>query len=1196
MKNERTRNKSIFVSSTFRDMQAERDALRDFVIPHVNEFAARYGRAVELTDLRWGVDTSSVSEEEQNHKVLRTCLDEIRRSRPFFLGLIGDRYGWTPPRPEMDAALESAEFSLEDSEMSVTALEMVYGALRAEEPPICLFYFREGIDYSALPEQMSNVYKDGAEGSAKLETLKAEIRARFGGDTKTYTAKVHGNGLDIPIEWAEMVAADIIEKLRGEWGEPSDAPRGWKEQERDLQDSFRESRTAFFAGRSAAIDDLATFCLGDGPPPQLLMVQGEAGSGKSGLLAKVMDAVQDRCLLLPFFCGLSPRSAIVETMLRYFIAILCSELSLEDDSEALTKFQDLKDRFIELLFSASAKMRVVAVVDALDQLGDSDEARRMLWISGRLPENFRLLCSIIDGPETQAITQLGGAKRTVPAISMEDEAAIIHGIAARHHKQIGGALVDHILQKQTPDGAQAAQNPLYLSLIAQDLVMMDRYELDTVQRYMDSGLSQPEALAKFMKERIDETPGDPEGAYLAILGRMEKLIGRDFVRGACGMIAISRGGLRDMDFDSVFRKLGMAFNPADFSWLRQLLRGHFSQGDVQQWDFSHQSLRRALKKDRPEELRRLSDQITAHFCGIMDRDDFAVREIMHQLCVSDKPGLAAEVIAGCRFTHTHLLIRGLADVFMEHKEGGAFLMGIPASGYKAAGSGCWRIAAAISEILPLLPENSQQFKIYLMLETRSMLVWQEDEETLAAISSVGNTLADLHMETGQTEKAGQYYQESIKSADELYKRFGTPENLRGLAVLYNRMGNYLTATGRTEEAYEFNRLALETAEKLYEQLDTEESMLDLMQPYSLMGDHMKSSGRMDEAGHYYMKAVDAARELCARRDAPDTARNLSVSYSRAGLHLLSLGQVDKAGDFYKKALEIDTALHEQQGTAGTLSDLSVSYENMGDYLEALGHTEGAGEFCRKLLDARKLLYDLRSSADALLGLAVAYQRVGDHLASTGEMEKAGDSLQKSMEAFEIVHSIRGTTDALYGLSVSYERMGNHMLALGLAEESGEYYNKAMQSFKELHDSSGTVEALFGLSMVYGRVAELFSALGQTTEAGEYYRSFIDTAKDLYGQRGTVEDLRNLALSHGGMGNHLAALGRADEAEEYYHGFVEAAESLYKHSRTPDMIRLLAIAYHKMGGNLGALGQTERSEEFMQKAYEMQEEFMQATQG
>ena len=72
MHSRKTTSKSIFVSSTFRDMKSERDAIRDFVIPSVNEFASKYGRAVEIIDLRWGVDTTSLSEAEQSRKVLRT--------------------------------------------------------------------------------------------------------------------------------------------------------------------------------------------------------------------------------------------------------------------------------------------------------------------------------------------------------------------------------------------------------------------------------------------------------------------------------------------------------------------------------------------------------------------------------------------------------------------------------------------------------------------------------------------------------------------------------------------------------------------------------------------------------------------------------------------------------------------------------------------------------------------------------------------------------------------------------------------------------------------------------------------------------------------------------------------------------------------------------------------------------------------
>jgi len=45
-----------------------------------------------MIDLRMGVGTVELaSEEEKELQVLKVCLDEIERSRPFLLVLLGDR-------------------------------------------------------------------------------------------------------------------------------------------------------------------------------------------------------------------------------------------------------------------------------------------------------------------------------------------------------------------------------------------------------------------------------------------------------------------------------------------------------------------------------------------------------------------------------------------------------------------------------------------------------------------------------------------------------------------------------------------------------------------------------------------------------------------------------------------------------------------------------------------------------------------------------------------------------------------------------------------------------------------------------------------------------------------------------------------------------------------------------------------------
>src|ERR1700730_13317888 len=90
---------SVFVSSTFRDMQRERDLPRGKVFPIIEERLRARRHHLEIVDLRWGIWTSEEAEEtERQIQVLSVCLDEIQRCRPFFLALVGDVYGWIPPR------------------------------------------------------------------------------------------------------------------------------------------------------------------------------------------------------------------------------------------------------------------------------------------------------------------------------------------------------------------------------------------------------------------------------------------------------------------------------------------------------------------------------------------------------------------------------------------------------------------------------------------------------------------------------------------------------------------------------------------------------------------------------------------------------------------------------------------------------------------------------------------------------------------------------------------------------------------------------------------------------------------------------------------------------------------------------------------------------------------------------------------
>lgn len=136
---------SIFVSSTFRDMHYERDIIQTKVVPAINAVAAEYDESITAFDLRWGVNTTDMSEESSAKKVLSVCLNEIDRCRPYMIVILGYRYGWIPDSKMLTEAIQGKNnFSLSEENISVTALEIEYGALSdSADIERTLFYFRE---------------------------------------------------------------------------------------------------------------------------------------------------------------------------------------------------------------------------------------------------------------------------------------------------------------------------------------------------------------------------------------------------------------------------------------------------------------------------------------------------------------------------------------------------------------------------------------------------------------------------------------------------------------------------------------------------------------------------------------------------------------------------------------------------------------------------------------------------------------------------------------------------------------------------------------------------------------------------------------------------------------------------------------------------------------------------------------------
>src|SRR5215467_12559436 len=100
-----TRIFRVFVSSTFSDLKAEREALQNHVFPKLRDLCFQHNCRFQAIDLRWGVSEEAALDQQ----TMNICLEELRRCqlmtpRPNFIILLGERYGWRPLPSQIPAA------------------------------------------------------------------------------------------------------------------------------------------------------------------------------------------------------------------------------------------------------------------------------------------------------------------------------------------------------------------------------------------------------------------------------------------------------------------------------------------------------------------------------------------------------------------------------------------------------------------------------------------------------------------------------------------------------------------------------------------------------------------------------------------------------------------------------------------------------------------------------------------------------------------------------------------------------------------------------------------------------------------------------------------------------------------------------------------------------------------------------------
>ena len=148
-------------------MENERNYFNDILAPRLSRLCSSRGVSFFSVDLRWGI----TAEDQINGQVLPICLSEIDKCRPFFIGILGNRYGTTMETVPANAA-SRIPWLLGKEGKSITELEMLYAVLDTQlnhGSQNCAFYLRS--------DQLSADWYGHSPEDPRLDALKQRIRS-----------------------------------------------------------------------------------------------------------------------------------------------------------------------------------------------------------------------------------------------------------------------------------------------------------------------------------------------------------------------------------------------------------------------------------------------------------------------------------------------------------------------------------------------------------------------------------------------------------------------------------------------------------------------------------------------------------------------------------------------------------------------------------------------------------------------------------------------------------------------------------------------------------------------------------------------------------------------------------------------------------------------------------------------------------
>ncbi len=450
-------NIRVFISSTFNDMQAERDQLVKKTFPILRSHCEKAGLSFTEVDLRWGI----TNEEAADDKVLSICLQEIEQSRPYFIGILGDRYGWIPDSFPENLS-DSEPWLAREKGKSVTELEILNGVLNNPDMAgYAFFYFRkEGVDAAKALD------------ADKLILLKERIR-KSGFPVKEGFTSPEELGL-----WIETDLKNIIDPQLVALDNMNDIQLSEMEAESSLK-----TQSAFFVTPKEQFKQLDNFVSKKDNEVSTMILEGEVGMGKYSTLSNwyLQRKEQDPNHMLLFYpTRAGGNFSDVDFMLRFLIFQMQGQSpDFQAPPEDANRYL-LLGHFINAITKTALDRQCTIIIPAIDQLSDAQAGRGVIWLPKQFPEGVKIIVSASNPEIIQHFYYLQAERLLPKKLTNDNIIEFTQQFLNQYRKKLSPSLIQKMAE------SQLTAIPINLMIILEELRIFGNHDKleDSLTEYL----------------------------------------------------------------------------------------------------------------------------------------------------------------------------------------------------------------------------------------------------------------------------------------------------------------------------------------------------------------------------------------------------------------------------------------------------------------------------------------------------------------------------------------------------------------------------------------------------------------------------------------------------------------------------------------------------------------------------------------